>query len=73
MAPHCYTTAQVLARLQMSRSTFFSLKQRGQIPCLEEIRPRLGRLVRYRAEPIDRFVEGQWGQSRFFGSHRRVG
>lgn len=73
MTPRCYTTSQVLARLQMPRSTFFTLKRQGQIPCLEELHPRLGRVVRYRAEPIDKFLDGQWGQSRFFGSHRRAG
>jgi predicted DNA-binding transcriptional regulator AlpA len=58
--PRCYTTAQVLARLEMNRRTFFELKRRGRLPFLEELRPRLGRIVRYRADRIDQYLAGKF-------------
>ncbi len=72
MSPRCYTVAQILDLLHMPRRTFFTLEKAGQIPFLEELKPRLGRLKRYRAEPIDRWILGQSGQSRFFASHRKL-
>lgn len=66
-----YTTAQVLEKLQMPRRTFFRLRAKGELPMLDELKPRLGRVVRYRAAPIDRWVDGQWGASPFLASHRR--
>jgi predicted DNA-binding transcriptional regulator AlpA len=70
--PRCYTIKQVCQMLEMPRRTFFDLRKAGALPCLEELRPRLGRLVRYRADLIDRYVAGQWGQPRSFASHRRT-
>jgi Helix-turn-helix domain len=67
----CYTVRQVLALLQMPQTTFTKLKARGQLPFLEELHPRLGRKVRYRADLIDRYLAGQWGHSRFFGTARK--
>ena len=66
-----YTAAQVRHVLQLPRSTFFRLLATGQLPFLEELRPRLGRAVRYRADLVDRFLSGEWGQSRSFASARR--
>jgi len=56
----CYTVPEVLAKLQMPKTTFNSLKRAGQLPFLEELRPRLGRRVRYRADLIDRYLRGEW-------------
>lgn len=56
--PRCYTTAQAIEKLNLPRRTFFLLKSRGELP-LEELLPRLGRVVRYRAEPIDRWLDGR--------------
>lgn len=67
----CYTAAQIIALLQISQRSFFALKRVGRLPFLEELRPRLGRSVRYRADLVDRYLAGQWGQSRAFGSHGR--
>jgi hypothetical protein len=67
----CYTIAEVLQKLQMTSTTFKRLKRAGHLPFLEELRPRLGRRVRYRAEPIDRYLAGEWGRSRSFASARR--
>jgi excisionase family DNA binding protein len=72
--PRCYTVAQLLGvdLLNMSRSTFFELKKAGELPYLEEIKPRSGRRLRFRADLVDRYLAGQWGQSRSFASHRRL-
>lgn len=66
-----YLVSQLLGEnlLNMSRRTFFRLRAQGQLPFLVEALPRSGRLIRYRAEPVDRYLAGQWQQSRSF---RRV-
>lgn len=56
----CYTIGQVLEKLGMSRRTFFRLRACGQLPCVEELRPRLGRIVRYRADLIDRYLDNAY-------------
>lgn len=53
-----YTTREAIDKLRISRRTFFWLKSRGELP-LEELLPRLGRVARYRAEPIDRWLAGR--------------
>jgi Helix-turn-helix domain len=68
----CYTVPEVLEKLQMPKATFTALKAAGKLPFLEELRPRLGRRVRYRADLIDRYLRGEWGQPRAFGSSRRT-
>jgi hypothetical protein len=67
-----YTIAQVCEILTLPRRTFFKLRGAGKLPMLEELRPRLGRVVRYRADLVDRYADGQWGQPRSFASHRRA-
>lgn len=57
-----YTVAQLLEVLELPKSTFFHLRQKGQLPFLEELRPRLGRTVRYRADLVDRYLAGEWGR-----------
>lgn len=73
MSARCYTVAQLLGvdLLNMPRRTFFTLKKAGKLPFLQELKPRLGRRIRYRADLVDRWLDGQWGQSRSFASHRR--
>lgn len=61
----CYSAAQIIERLNISARTFFELKRRGQLPFLEELRPRLGRTVRYRADLIERYLAGEWGGRTF--------
>jgi Helix-turn-helix domain len=63
--PRCYTVPEVLEKLQMAKTTFATLKRAGKLPFLEELRPRLGRRVRYRADLIDRYLRGEWGRSRY--------
>jgi len=73
MTPRCYTIAQILERLHMPRRTFFNLRKHGKLPWLEEIKPRAGRIVRYRADLVDRYLAGEWHvvPLRAFASHRR--
>lgn len=61
MSAGCYTVAEVLERLQMTERTFQRLRKAGALPFLEELRPRLGRRPRYRADLIDRYLDGRWG------------
>ena len=72
-APTCYTVPELLTKLQMAQSTFTNLKRAGKLPFLEELRPRLGRRVRYRADLVDRYLAGEWQvvALRAFASHRR--
>ena len=66
-----YTVRQVLERLGMSLATFKRLRAAGGLPFLEELRPRLGRIIRYRADLVDRYLAGQWPQQpRVFGRRR---
>jgi hypothetical protein len=64
MSPRCYTVAQLLDLLQLAPSTFFELKSTGKLPFLEELKPRLGRHPRYRAAPVDRYLENSWADVR---------
>jgi len=57
--PRCYTVADLLSMLQLSRSVFFMLKSTGQLPFLEELRPRIGRKLRFRADLVDRYLAGE--------------
>jgi hypothetical protein len=59
-----YTADQLVQKLSMTRSTFLHLKKAGKLPFLEELRPRTGESVRYRAEPIDRYLANGWAVSR---------
>jgi predicted DNA-binding transcriptional regulator AlpA len=70
----CYTMPEVLAKLQMAKTTFKTLRRTGRLPFLEELRPRLGRRVRYRADLIDKYLSGEWQQrpALTFGRKRRA-
>lgn len=69
--PRCYTVPELLEKLQMPKRTFTELRAAGKLPFLEELLPRLGRSARYRADLIDRYLRGEWGQPRAFGAVRR--
>jgi len=66
------TIKEVCEALNIPRRSFFHLRRTGQLPMLSELKPRIGRVVRYRAEPIDRYLNGQFGQPRSFASHRKL-
>jgi len=58
--PRCYTLPQVCDRLQVPARTFRELWKTGRYPFLEEVLPRFGKRIRFRADLIDRYVSGQW-------------
>lgn len=68
-----YTIAQLLSVefLNMNRRTFFRLRRNGKMPFLQELKPRLGFIVRFRADLVDRYLAGEWNQPRAFRSHVR--
>jgi len=71
--PRCYTVPELLERLQMPKTTFTTLKRAGRLPFLEELKPRLGRRARYRADLVDRYLRGEWASTptvRSFGRRR---
>ena len=52
----CYTRAEVCALYKIARSTFYDLRKQGKLPLVAL--PRVGRVVRYQAAPIDRYFRG---------------
>jgi len=56
----CYTVPDVIAKLQIPRASFYALKAQGRLPFLEELKPRLGRIRRYRADLVDRYLNGEY-------------
>jgi hypothetical protein len=57
--PRCYTIADLLAILRVSKRTFHHLKATGRLPFVEELRPRIGH-PRYRADLVDRWLQNDW-------------
>ncbi len=57
-----YTTADICRLLSMPRSTFFTLLKAHKLPFLEELRPRLGRTARYRADLVDAYLNNEWNR-----------
>jgi hypothetical protein len=70
MSAQCYTVAEVLDKLQMTERTFQRLRKAGALPFLEELRPRLGRRPRYRADLVDRYLDGRWERPLAFARAR---
>jgi hypothetical protein len=71
MADRCYLVAEVCQKLQLSRRTFARQRKAGALPFLEELRPRIGRRPRYRADLVDQYLAGEWGRpSLVFGRKR---
>lgn len=52
-----YTASQIISLLQISRSGFYALKRRGQLPFLHAL--HFGRAVRFRADLVDRHLAGK--------------
>jgi hypothetical protein len=71
MKPRAYTRADLCAILNIPRRSFFHHLKAGHLPMCEELKPRIGRVPRYRADLVDQYVENQFGRPRAFGSHRR--
>ena len=68
----CYTVEDVCHKLQLSRRTFTRQRKAGALPFLEELRPRIGRRPRYRADLVDRYLAGEWGRTAAAFGVRRV-
>jgi hypothetical protein len=70
MSASCYLVPEILPKLKMNAKTFARLRKAGALPFLEELKPRLGRRPRYRADLIDRYLDGRWGTPVTFGAAR---
>ena len=69
--PRCYVIPDLLGLLQISKRTFNRQRKAGALPFLEELRPRIGRRPRYRADLVDQYLRGEWGRpSLIFGRKR---
>lgn len=62
MTARCYTVAQTCELLQLKPRTFRKQRNAGRLPFLEELKPRLGRFPRYRADLIDRYLANKWNR-----------
>lgn len=75
-ARRCYSTRQILGFLGISRSTFFAWKKSHRLPWLVALDTPVGCAARYRADLVDRFLEGRTvsdgGTRHFFGHARKV-
>lgn len=58
-----YTITKVLERIDMARSTFYRLRDLGELPFIEEVRPRLGKRPRYRADLVEQYVSNQFNRN----------
>lgn len=72
MKPRAYTVTQVCEILSIPRRSFFHLRNTGQLPMCEELKPRIGRVVRYRADLVDQYAENQFGRPPAFGARRKL-
>ena len=55
--PRCYLVKDICSSLKCSRRTFHRYSKAG-VPFLVELLPRLGRVRRFAAEPLDRYLAG---------------
>lgn len=67
----CYTVPELLAKLQMAHTTFKNLHRAGKLPFLEELRPRLGKHARFRADLVDKYLRGEWNRPALSSFGRR--
>ena len=65
----CYTAPVVRQLLHMPLRTWYRALKNGDLPFLEELQPRT-KPRRYRKEPIDRYLAGQWGAPRLVFGRR---
>ena len=72
MTVRCYLIPEILEKLQISKRTFTRQRKAGALPFLEELRPRIGRRPRYRADLVDRYLAGEWGRTAAAFGVRRV-
>jgi hypothetical protein len=71
MSKRCYTLAQLLEAISMSRRAFYDARAAGRLPFVEELEPRIGG-PRFRADLIDRYLEGRWTGPRHLTAGRKA-
>jgi excisionase family DNA binding protein len=59
MPARCYTIHEVCEKLHLAPSSFYELRKKGRLPFIEELRPRIGRMARFRADLVDRYLENR--------------
>jgi hypothetical protein len=69
MSAACYTGPVVRALLNMPPRTFARALKNGELPFLEELQPRT-KPRRYKKEPVDRYLRGEWGAPRLVFGRR---
>lgn len=67
----CYTRQQVLDLLHLKRRTFERKRKAGELPFVEELQPALKNHKLYRADLLDRYLSGDWGQSHYLSAHKK--
>jgi hypothetical protein len=74
MTPRTYTRAQVLELLGLKYAGFWRLKRAGRLPWVQAIQPAIRGHALYRAEPLDRYLAGDWPDAaKYSSAHRRKG
>lgn len=63
LRPGVYTVTQVCERVSLARSTFYRLRDAGELPYLEEVKPRTGKRARYRADLVEQYVANAFNGS----------
>ncbi len=58
----CLTITEVCERISLSRTSFYRLRDAGELPFLEEVQPRLGKRPRYRADLVEHYVAGTFNR-----------
>ena len=67
----CYTRQQVMDLLHLKKRSFERLRRDGKLPFVEELQPCLRNHKLYRADLLDRYLSGEWGQSHYLASHKK--
>lgn len=66
-----YTLAQLCEALDLPVSSYYDLKRAGKLPFVEELKPRIGKRLRFRADLIDLYLAGEWQRSHVTQSRTR--
>lgn len=68
----CYTRKQVLDLLHYKARTFERKVRAGELPYVEVLQPSAKNHKLYRADLIDRYLAGEYGQSQYLNAHKRT-
>jgi hypothetical protein len=68
-----YTKIQLLDLLHLTARNFERLRKQGRLPFVEQIHPQISSHTKlFRADLVDRYLAGEWGQPRHFTAHKRT-